>query len=71
MTQILGRCSFSQAPKKEKKEEDEEDAAFKAKKKAEAEALKAAKAKGAKYYMIELLDPIANILECTASKGKE
>jgi hypothetical protein len=46
MTQILGRCSFSQAPKKEKKEEDEEDAAFKAKKKAEEDALKAAKNKG-------------------------
>jgi Translation machinery associated TMA7 len=46
MTQILGRHSFLQAPKKEKKDEDEEDAAFKAKKKAEAEALQAAKNKG-------------------------
>lgn len=43
---VLGRCSLSQAPKKEKKEEDEDDAAFKAKKKAEAEALQAAKNKG-------------------------
>jgi hypothetical protein len=46
MTQIFGRCSFSQAPKKAKKEEDEEDVALKAKKKAEAEALKTAKEKG-------------------------
>jgi hypothetical protein len=46
MIQILGRCSFSQASKKEKKEEDEDDAAFKAKKKAETEALQAAKNKG-------------------------
>jgi hypothetical protein len=46
MIQILGRCSFWQASKKEKKEEDEDDAAFKAKKKAEAEALQAAKNKG-------------------------
>ena len=46
MTQIFGRCSFSQASKKEKKDEDEEDAAFKAKKKAEADALQAAKNKG-------------------------
>ena len=46
MIRILGRCSFSQAPKKEKKDEDEDDAAFKAKKKAEADALQAAKNKG-------------------------
>ena len=46
MTQILGHCSFSQAPKKEKKEEDQDEIAFKEKKKAEADALKAAKDKG-------------------------
>jgi hypothetical protein len=46
MAQILGRCSLSQAPKKEKKEETEDDIAFKAKKKAEEDALKTAKDKG-------------------------
>jgi hypothetical protein len=69
MIQILGRCSFSQASKKEKKEEDEDDAAFKAKKKAETEALQAAKNKGTNTTW--LLDAIADISKCIALKGEE
>jgi hypothetical protein len=61
MTQFLGRCSISQAPKKEKKDEDEDDAAFKAKKKAEADALQAAKNKGTDTTLIVLLKGIADI----------
>ncbi|KAF9459359.1 translation machinery associated TMA7-domain-containing protein [Collybia nuda] len=54
-----GKLKPLKAPKKEKKEESEDEIAFKEKKKAEAEAMKAAREKGA---------PVSNIPETFSEK---